>query len=150
MTLEVAPELANAGMVTDALWQDFNNDGHTDLIVVGEWMPITFFENDGRNLRNVTGDLGFNDTVGWWYSLASEDIDNDGDLDLVAGNLGLNSKYKTSEDAPFEVYVNDFDKNNRSDIVLSVTKNGKKLPLRGRECSSQQIPMIKANFKTYD
>ncbi|MEQ9286867.1 MAG: VCBS repeat-containing protein [Cyclobacteriaceae bacterium] len=150
VTMEVAPGLANVGMVTDALWQDFNNDGNTDLILVGEWMPITFFENDGHILKNVTYDLGFEDTVGWWYSLASTDMDNDGDLDLFVGNLGHNSKYKTSDEAPFEVFVNDFDENNRSDIVLSVTKNGKKLPLRGRECSSQQIPKIKANFKTYD
>ncbi len=150
VTSEVAPELQNIGLVTDALAHDFNNDGTVDLILVGEWMPITFFENDGQKLSNVTKRMHFDDTVGWWNSLDKADLDDDGDMDLVAGNLGLNSKYKTSVNSPFEVYINDFDGNKRQDIVLSVTKKGTKLPLRGRECSSEQIPMIKKNFETYD
>ena len=150
VTSEVAPELQNVGLVTDALWHDYNDDGKVDLIIAGEWMPITVFENDGRNLKNVTNKSSFKNTVGWWYSLAAVDLDNDGDLDIVAGNLGLNSKYKSTKESSFEIYVNDFDENKRQDIVLSVTKKGIKLPLRGRECSSQQIAMIKKNFKTYD
>ncbi|GAB5472828.1 MAG: VCBS repeat-containing protein [Maribacter sp.] len=149
VTAKIAPELENIGLVTDALWQDFNADGKQDLILTGEWMPITFFENDGNRFNNVTGKLGFENTVGWWNSITTADLDNDGDMDLVAGNLGLNSKYKSTEDSPFEIYVNDFDENKKQDIVLSVTKKGVKLPLRGRECSSQQIPMIKKNFETY-
>jgi hypothetical protein len=113
-------------------------------------MPITFFKNDGSSLKNITEELGMADTVGWWYSLVTTDLDNDGDMDLVAGNLGLNSKYRSSEESPFEIYINDFDGNKRQDIVLSVTKKGKKLPLRGRECSSQQIPTIKRKFETFD
>ncbi|MRI01310.1 hypothetical protein GH721_12280 [Kriegella sp. EG-1] len=146
---KVAPELQNLGMITDALWFDYNDDGKKDLIVSGEWMPITFFENDGNQLKNVTEDLNFQNTVGWWNTIETVDVDNDGDLDILGGNLGLNSKYKSSEKSPFEIYVNDFDENNRQDIVLSVTKKGVKLPVRGRECSSQQIPMIKKNFETY-
>ncbi|MEO9894148.1 VCBS repeat-containing protein [Aurantibacter sp.] len=146
---KVAPELRNLGMITDALWFDYNNDGRNDLIVSGEWMPITFFKNEGNQLKNVTEELNFQNTVGWWNTIETADLDNDGDLDIFAGNLGLNSKYKSSEKSPFEIYVNDFDENNRQDIVLSVTKKGVKLPVRGRECSSQQIPMIKKNFETY-
>ena len=149
VTENVAPDLQNLGMVTDALWFDYNDDGKKDLIVTGEWMPISFFENDGKQLRNVTEKQNFENTVGWWNTIETADFDNDGDLDLVAGNLGLNSKYKSSKESPFEIYVNDFDENNRQDIVLSVTKKGVKLPVRGRECSSQQIPMIKKNFETY-
>lgn len=150
VTLEKAPELNILGMVTDALWHDYNADGNMDLLIVGEWMPLTFFENNGQNLTNVTAELELDNTVGWWNSLAIEDLDNDGDMDIVAGNLGLNSKYKSTEKAPFEIYVNDFDGNKRQDIVLSVTKKGTKLPLRGRECSSQQVPIIKRRFETFD
>lgn len=149
VTEKVAPDLRNLGMVTDAMSFDYNDDGNNDLIITGEWMPITFFENNGKQLRNVTEKLNFKNTVGWWNTIETADLDNDGDLDLVAGNLGLNSKYKSSKESPFEIYVNDFDENNRQDIVLSVTKKGVKLPVRGRECSSQQIPMIKKNFETY-
>ena len=149
VTSIVAPELANIGMVTDALWFDYDDDGIKDLILAGEWMPVTFFKNDNGHFVNVTEEAKFEHTVGWWNCLKSADFDNDGDLDIVAGNLGLNSKYKSSEKSPFEIYVNDFDENKRQDIVLSVTKKGAKLPLRGRECSSQQIPMIKKNFETY-
>lgn len=149
VTAKVAPGLQNLGMVTDALWFDYNDDGNNDLILAGEWMPITFFENDGSQFVNVTEKLNFENTVGWWNTIEATDVDNDGDLDLIAGNLGLNSKYKSTQESPFEIYVNDFDENNRQDIVLSVTKKGVKLPVRGRECSSQQIPMIKRNFETY-
>lgn len=149
VTRKLAPDLENLGMVTDALWQDFNEDGNLDLILAGEWMPITLLENTGSSFINATQELGMDNTVGWWNSLAAVDLDKDGDLDLVAGNLGLNSKNKSSADAPFEVYINDFDANNRQDIVLSVTKKGTKLPVRGRECSSQQIPGIKSKFETY-
>ncbi|WP_136468823.1 VCBS repeat-containing protein [Flagellimonas onchidii] len=150
VTLEKAPELQKIGLVTDALWHDYNEDGKVDLILTGEWMPLTFFENDGENLVNITDKLNMDNTLGWWYSLAIEDLDNDGDKDIIAGNLGLNSKYKTNKKSPFEIYVNDFDGNKRQDIVLGVTKKGVKLPVRGRECSSQQIPIIKKNFKTYE
>ncbi|WP_171017375.1 VCBS repeat-containing protein [Maribacter sp. ACAM166] len=149
VTSRVAPELQNIGLVTDALWCDFNADGKQDLILTGEWMPITFFENDGNRFNDVTEKMDFQNTVGWWYSLETADLDNDGDLDIVAGNLGLNSKHKSTEESPFEIYVNDFDENNRQDIVLSITKEGVKLPVRGRQCSSEQIPMIKRNFETY-
>lgn len=150
VTREKAPELNNIGMVTDALWHDYNADGKIDLVLAGEWMPLTFFENDGHILKNVTTKLELENTVGWWNSLAIEDLDNDGDMDIVAGNLGLNSKYKSTKKSPFEIYVNDFDGNKRQDIVLSVTKKGTRLPLRGRECSSQQVPSIKTKFETFD
>lgn len=150
VTNQIAPELENIGLVTDALWQDFNGDGTPDLILTGEWMPISFFENTKGTFKDVTAAMGFDNTVGWWNTIATADLDNDGDLDLVVGNLGLNSKHKSTEESPFEIYVNDFDENKRQDIVLSVTKKGVKLPVRGRQCSSEQIPMIKRNFETYE
>ncbi|WP_298502660.1 VCBS repeat-containing protein [uncultured Maribacter sp.] len=150
VTSKVAPELSKAGLVTSAIWDDFNKDNKIDLILTGEWMPIRFFQNNGDNFKEVTSELGFNNTVGWWYSLQKVDIDADGDMDYFAGNLGLNYKYKASEKAPFSVYANDFDENGNMDIVLSYEKYGTKLPLRGRECSSQQVPAIAKRFETFE
>lgn len=149
VTKTVAGDLLNCGLVTCAIWEDFNGDGRDDLILAGEWMPIRFFENRLKGFTEVTDKKIDGKTAGWWYALRSFDVDGDGDKDLVGGNLGLNYKYKTSSDKPFEVYANDFDENGKSDIVLSKTKKGKKLPVRGRECSAQQVPAINYRFKTY-
>lgn len=139
------------GMVTDAVWVDLNNDYYLDLVVTGEWMPIRVFENNkGKDFIEKTNDYGFKNTNGWWYSLAVHDIDNDGDKDIIAGNLGLNYKYRASKDAPFEVYASDFDASGSNDIVLSYYDNEKLVPVRGRECSSRQMPFLKEKFPTYD
>jgi len=112
---QVAPEIIEAGLVTAALWDDFNLDGKLDLIITGEWMPIRFFKNTGENFKEVTTDLGFKNSMGWWHSIEKIDIDADGDMDYFAGNLGLNYKYKASKEAPFEIYANDFDENGSLD-----------------------------------
>ena len=89
-------------------------------------------------------------TRGWWYDVVAEDFDNDGDLDFVVGNLGNNYKYQTSEEETFDIFYNDFDQNNTGDIVLSYFNDGEQYPLRGRQCSSDQIPAIKTKVKDYD
>jgi hypothetical protein len=142
-------DFSKLGLVTTALWMDYDNDGWDDLFVSGEWMPIKVFKNNKGTFNEVTKSLGLEDTTGWWFSLASGDFDNDGDLDLVCGNLGLNYKYKANPKETFDIYFNDFDANKRNDIVLSYYNEGKKYPVRGRECSSQQIPSIKKKFKNY-
>lgn len=149
VTDTVAPELESLGMVTDAVWDDYDSDGDIDLIVVGEWMAITIFENNEGVFSKITNpDL--NKTAGWWFSIEKADIDGDGDNDYFAGNIGLNYKYKTSSDAPFDVYYNDFDNNGNYDIVLGYYNQNKHYPLRGFSCSSQQVPGLKAKFKKYD
>ena len=99
-------------MVTDALWNDYDADGDIDITLVGEWMPITFFNNEEGILNKVNSDgMGLENTSGWWFSLEKGDFDGDGDMDFIAGNLGLNYKYKTSKEKPFDIYYNDFDVN---------------------------------------
>ena len=150
VTSEVAPALTAPGLVTSAIWDDFNADGWADLIIAGEWMPIRFIQNNAGRFEEITDKTGLSNLEGWWYSLAKADFDQDGDMDYIAGNLGLNYKYKASPRQPFEVYANDFDENGSQDIVLSYQKGKKLLPVRGRECSSQQVPAIKVRFTTYE
>jgi len=149
VTTKVAPGLEKLGLVTDASWTDIDKDGWTDLVISGEWMPITVFINSKGTFKNSTKELGLEDTTGWWFSIKSGDFDNDGDIDFIAGNLGLNFKYKANAEETFDIYLNDFDKNEKNDIVLSYYNDGKEYPLRGRECSSQQIPTIKKKFEDY-
>lgn len=144
-------EFENLGMATSAVITDFNNDGWPDIIIVGEWMPIKVFKNSKNGFEEVSEEMGLtNDTTGWWWSIAQGDFDNDGDMDFILGNNGLNYKYKATENETFDIFVNDFDKNNSKDIVLSYYNEGKQYPLRGRECSSQQIPGIKQKFQDYE
>lgn len=150
VTPKIAPQLEKIGMVTDLVWADVDNDSWVDLVVVGEWMNITILKNDEGYFADVTQEMGLQDTRGWWFSVEASDFDNDGDQDLIVGNLGLNYKYKANEDATFDIYFNDFDGNQTNDIVLSYYNEGEKFPLRGRECTSQQMPAIKQKFKDYE
>ena len=150
VTKAQAPDLINIGMVTDAVWTDVDQDGYTDVVLVGEWMPITLLRNNGKTFTNATDHLGLTDTEGWWFSIEAADTDGDGDPDLVAGNLGLNYKYKATPEEPFEVHYNDFDANGSKDIVLSYYNFGEQFPLRGRSCSTQQVPLIGKKFATYE
>lgn len=149
VTEENAPELVNIGMVNDALWSDFNGDGLKDLIVVGEWMPLQFFENKGGRLTNASAEMGLKHTEGWWFSIAEGDFNKDGRMDYAFGNLGLNSKFKASEYKPFEVFADDFDGTGTTDIVLATNYGGNRFPVRGRECTSEQMPFVAEKFPTF-
>ena len=149
VTEELAPFMNNLGMVSDAEWLDLDNDKNLDLVIVGEWMPIMIAKNTGTQFMDLTGESGLENGTGWWFSVASADFDKDGDLDFIVGNLGLNYKYKASLESPFEVYANDFDHNGSLDIVLSYQEMGVAYPLRGRECTSNQMPFIKEKFPSY-
>jgi hypothetical protein len=150
ITKNIAPEFQSLGMATSAEITDIDRDGWEDIIIVGEWMPIRVFKNSEKGFTEVSEELGLtSDTTGWWWSIKSGDFDNDGDQDFLVGNLGRNYKYTANEDETFDIYFNDFDQNNQQDIVLSYYNEGEKFPLRGRECSSQQIPGIKNKFPDY-
>ena len=149
VTKKLVPELLELGMITDAVWVDLNGDKKSDLVIVGEWTPIQIFENTEEGFKDLTKNSPLANKTGWWFSIASADMDNDGDMDLLVGNLGNNYKYKASENAPFEVFSTDFDNNGKTDIILSYYDLDKSYPLRGRSCSSQQIPSIIKKFPTY-
>ncbi|MEM9672599.1 MAG: VCBS repeat-containing protein, partial [Bacteroidota bacterium] len=108
----------------------------------------TLLENQDGKLTNASVPA-FDKTQGWWYSLTQADMDNDGDMDFLVGNLGLNYKYRASESEPFQVYAHDFDGNQTLDIVLGYFNNGELYPVRGKQCSSQQMPFLKEKFPTY-
>ena len=117
VTGSIAPALNKVGLISDALFTDFDNDGWPDLMLAGEWMPLTFFKNTKGQFTNITQQTGMGDKYGWWTSIVPGDFDNDGDMDYIAGNLGLNSFYRASDQYPVHMYAKDFDNNGVYDAV---------------------------------
>jgi len=121
VTKDLCPDLEYVGMVADACWTDFNGDQKPDLLLAGEWMPLTFFQNEGGGkLKNVTAQTGLTDKTGWWSSLAAADFDGDGDTDFVAGSYGQNLYFKGNAAEPLRVYAKDFDGNGFYDPFISL------------------------------
>ncbi len=148
-TDDYMPELKDFGIINDVVATDFNGDSWTDVIAVAEWGEIGFFENQQGKLKLVHIPQTKN-LKGWWYSITETDINNDNLQDYVIGNLGLNSKYTADQEKPFRVHAHDFDDTGTLDIVLSKKYKDDYVPLRGRECSSDQMPFIKEKFPSYD
>ncbi len=117
-------KLRRIGMVTDACWIDYDNDGDTDLILTGEWMKVTVLRNDNGNFSDQTRETGLEETTGWWNCIYPADLDNDGDMDLIGGNLGLNNVMKASVKEPVEMYLNDFDDNGTVDQIITAWQDG--------------------------
>lgn len=156
VTAEIAKDLINAGMINDALFTDFNGDGWTDLVLAGEWMPLTFLKNENGVFTDVTDKTGINDKTGWWTTLAAGDFDSDGDVDYVAGNLGLNTFYHATEKYPVSVYASDFDLNGSYDAFLTLylaasQKDTSKyeFPVHGRDDAIKQMISMRARFQNY-
>ncbi len=148
-TNELAPELKDIGMVTSACFSDLNMDGKMDLLITGEWMGIIPLINDNGKFKKDLGNYKFENEIGWWNKIRVIDIDGDGDNDILAGNIGKNHKFKTTKDKPFSVYCSDFDENGTFDIVLAKYNQNELVPVRGRQCSSEQMPFIKNKFPNY-
>jgi hypothetical protein len=149
VTSILASGLKNIGMVTDACWADYDSDGDQDLIVAGEWMKISIFRNDNGHLNNATSEAGFDSTSGWWSSIECTDVDRDGDLDIIGGNLGLNSMLKASSVEPVTMYINDFDNNGVTDPILCAFNNGISYPFASLDELGVQIGGLKQRFPTY-
>ena len=148
-TNSIAPALSNIGMVTDAVFTDVDNDNDEDLMLVGEWMEIKILTNTNGIFDDKSEAYGLTDTRGIWWSITASDLDGDGDEDYVIGNLGKNNKFKASQEHPFKVYANDFDNNGTNDVVFAKFYKDDYVPMRGRECTSQQMPYVAEKFKDY-
>ncbi|SDF04838.1 Repeat domain-containing protein [Pricia antarctica] len=149
VTTKWCPQLSNLGMVTSALWSDVDGNGRPDLILAGEFMPITILKNTGTEFVDTTQEAGLSKTSGWWNSLVSADFDNDGDLDLIAGNLGTNSRFKATVEEPLCIYANDYDKNGSIDPIMCYYIDGKNYIAHTRDEIIKQIAPMRARFQTY-
>ena len=152
VTEQAAPALHNAGLVCDALFTDFNNDGWPDCILAGEWMPVTFLQNEKGVFKNITADTA----TGWWNSITPGDFDNDGDIDYVIGNLGLNSFYKAAPQYPVSIYAKDFDNNGSFDafpaLWLPASQEDpvkKDFPAQNRDDIVKQVIGMRSKFQNY-
>ncbi len=154
VTASVAKDLINIGLVCDALFTDFDNDGWPDLVLAGEWMPVTFLKNEKGVFKNTTASTGTDKLKGWWNTIAAGDFDNDGDIDYVVGNMGQNSFYRASEKYPVHITAADFDKNGSYDAFPSLflpDKNGemKEFPAQTRDDIVKQMIGMRTKFQNY-
>jgi len=154
VTASVAKDLQNIGMVSDAVFSDFNNDGWPDLILTGEWMPVTFLQNDHGVFKNVTANTGIGDNLGWWNSITAGDFNHDGKIDYIVGNTGLNTFYKASDKYPVYITAKDFDNNGTYDAFPSLflkDRDGgmKEFPANTRDDIIKQMTGMRMKYQDY-
>ncbi len=145
-TGQIAPAFEHCGMVTDIRIANLDANPSPEIIVCGEWMPITVFRYNGSQWADASEQFGFKQSNGFWNSLNCADLDGDGDLDLVSGNLGLNSRFTASKEAPFQVFASDYDKNNILDPIVTYWENGVDYPLIQKMDMHRHLPMVKKKF----
>ncbi|MDP9204082.1 MAG: VCBS repeat-containing protein [Gemmatimonadota bacterium] len=151
VTLEKAPGLSEAGMVSSAAWLDYDHDGKLDLVVVGEWMPVRVFHQENGKFVDRTKEAGLSATNGWWNSVEAVDLRGNGRPDLVLGNLGLNSYLKASRQEPARLYINDFSHSGGGNVeqVLTFYRNGVSYPVAGRDELVRKIPSLGSKYPSY-
>lgn len=149
ITQAVFPDLDGLGMITDIEAGDLDGDGTLELVFVGDWMPISIFSFDGSTYKNKTKAYGLEKSNGWWKCVNLDDIDGDGDVDLIAGNMGLNHRLNATNDFPVTMISNDFDDNGSTDPVMCFYHNTKLYPFAGRDAIIAQIPELKKKFLRY-
>ena len=146
---ETSGGASEKGLVTSAIWSDYDNDGWVDLILTLEWGPIAFFKNRKGKLVDATTDSGVDQNTGWWHGIAAGDLDADGDMDYVVTNHGTNTKYHTNAEHPHRLYFDDFDNSGTLDLVEAEYEGETEYPVRGRSCSSRCMPFIAKKFGTF-
>ncbi|CAM3295171.1 VCBS repeat-containing protein [Aequorivita lipolytica] len=146
---EESPSLKEIGMISAAVFTDYDNDKDLDLLVTGEWMAPTIFSNNNGKFAKNENITGLENTEGWWFSVTAADFDGDGDADYVFGNIGGNNKFHPSAEKPLFIYAKDFDNNGSFDVAMSKINDGRLVPVRGKECSSQQNPFLLDKIKSY-
>ncbi|MBW3631302.1 MAG: VCBS repeat-containing protein, partial [Gemmatimonadetes bacterium] len=149
VTDEVAPGLRRAGMVTDALWRDLTGDGRPELVVVGEWMPISVFRNTGRGRLQQLDVPGLRRSNGWWNRIVPGDFTGDGRVDFVVGNLGLNTRLSATAEVPSTMHVKDFDRNGFTEPIIAYPTHGVSYPLELRDEIIKSLPFLKPRFPSY-
>ncbi len=149
-TLDLAPELGYIGMVTDASWADLDKNGTDELILVGEWMPITVFEKEKGKFKVNSKKYFGKEYFGWWNCLTISDLNKDGFPDILAGNMGLNTQFKASDKEPAELHASDFDQNGSIDPIFSYYIQGKTYPYLTRDELVDQLPKFKTQFNTFE
>lgn len=145
-----APQLKELGMIMDAVWADVNQDDHKDLLIVGEYMPVRLFIWKDGSYSDQSESWGLSMSNGWWNVIKTADVDQDGDLDFVVGNHGLNSRFKASKEKPVEMYVNDFDRNGTVEQIICTYAGEKSYPLVLRHDLMMQIPSLKKKYLKYE
>jgi len=150
VTQDIAPGLLNLGLITDMVWADIDGDLDEDLMVAGEYMPVSVFINRQGKLENETEKAGLKNTSGWWNIIEKADIDQDGDIDFIVGNHGLNSRFKASLETPVTLYVNDFDKNGTVEQILCRYNGEKSYPMVLKHDLIRQIPYLRDRYPDYD
>ncbi|MEM9833677.1 MAG: VCBS repeat-containing protein [Bacteroidota bacterium] len=150
VTSEVSPRLRNIGMATDAEWVDFDSDDDLDLVVVGDWMPITLLKNNGANLERLNNVPGLEKTNGWWREVTVKDLNDDGEMDFILGNWGLNSTFKASPEKPLTLYIGDFDENQTIDQVFAYYQGDSLYPTALRHDLVMQLNYVKKEFTHYE
>ncbi|MBP9924895.1 MAG: VCBS repeat-containing protein [Cyclobacteriaceae bacterium] len=150
VTKDIAPELLDMGMITDAIWSDIDNDQDIDLLIVGEYMPIKVLINTDGKFSDATKRAGLDKSNGWWNVIRGADFDNDGDMDFVVGNHGLNSRFKASSDKPLCMFVNDFDQNGTVEQIICQYNGDTSYPLVLRHDLVKQLPALKKKYLKYE
>jgi hypothetical protein len=150
VTSQIAPELTGVGMIRDMLWEDVDNDGDKDIILAGDWMALKIFINDAGKFKEKKDAFGTLNTSGWWNCLAAGDFDSDGDIDFIAGNHGLNSRFKATPEKPVSMYVSDFDLNGTEEQIICTYDGDISYPLALKHDLTRQIPSLEKKYPTYE
>jgi len=146
---EMAPGLKDLGMVTDMAWADVDGDQDPDMVIVGDWMPVKLFMNEEGHFTDRSASYGLSGTDGWWKRIAAGDLDGDGDMDLVLGNHGLNSRFRASPEKPLSMHVNDFDMNGSVEHIISAFNGDTSYPLVMKDDLVKQIPALGRKYDSF-